>query len=142
MTTLRVLRPNRPWEETIVTGRQFLTEFKVTTDDHEFELPAADFEARIEFRTAAGALITSMATSGAGSADGLITVTQHDPGTLLVKCTIDAADTDALAPSIDSTGTVTWAGWGDLKVWHDDVEAGQPQHGGRIHLRIYEGVTA
>lgn len=120
------------WVATVTTGRQWKsTGIRFGTDDAT-AIDAGDVTASCQFRTANGALI----------ATPTVEVEQLTASTVVLTLRLSAAVTSLLTPTTGSTGAVEFAGWGDVKVAHPDVESGEPQPGRRIHLRIYEGITA
>lgn len=129
----------------IVAGRVWhaYPNFQSTTN-----VDATTIQARLEFRTHAGAdVIASCATSGGGAADGTITITQiGSTGDGIwyyeAHCYLPDTVTELLTPSVDpDTGALQQAGVGDLKLWAPSVDAGGAQDGGDWVLRIEAEVT-
>lgn len=120
------------WVATVTTGRQWMTTgIRFGTDDAT-PIDAEDVTATCEFRTASGLLIASPD----------VEVEQLTASTVVLTLRLASAVTETLTPSYNGAGAIEFAGWGDIKASHPDIEANEPQPGRRIHLRIHQGVTA
>lgn len=139
-----------PLEVTIKQGRIFEMRPNFTCDA---DIDPADIEARVEFRdrALAGVKFASMATEGAGDADGTITITQlaADPDRGIWTYEAYCVLTDTFTQGVNATdyvnpatGALRQAGWGDLKVWSAGVQSGAAFDGGDFEVLIRPEVTA
>lgn len=132
------------WIANIYQGRLWMPASPpgVRTEDGS-PIILTNIQARLEFRDAVGGvLLASMATAGAGAADGTITVSAYGTDSARLQPRLTAAVTQTLTPSYNSVGAMKDAGWGDLKVWSSDYEGSEPFHIALFSLRVWPEFTA